>query len=60
MHIYVVDANGGSPRRLTDDQTGGVVPRWSRDGACDLLFVVAFGHKRDLEDPERRRRAGSE
>jgi Tol biopolymer transport system component/DNA-binding winged helix-turn-helix (wHTH) protein len=33
MHIYVVDANGGSPRRLTDDQTGGVVPRWSHDGA---------------------------
>jgi Tol biopolymer transport system component/DNA-binding winged helix-turn-helix (wHTH) protein len=33
MHIYVVAANGGSPRRLTDDQTGGVAPRWSRDGA---------------------------
>jgi dipeptidyl aminopeptidase/acylaminoacyl peptidase len=33
MHIYVVNANGGSPRRLTDDLTGGVVPRWSHDGA---------------------------
>ena len=32
MHIYVVDAGGGPPRRVTDDQTGGVVPRWSRDG----------------------------
>jgi hypothetical protein len=33
MHIYIVDANGGSPRRLTDEQTGGVAPSWSRDGA---------------------------
>ena len=33
MHIYVVDASGGPPRRVTDDQTGGIVPNWSRDGA---------------------------
>jgi Tol biopolymer transport system component len=29
--VYVVDANGGSPRRLTD-VTHGNIPSWSRDG----------------------------
>ncbi|MDQ6665424.1 MAG: winged helix-turn-helix domain-containing protein, partial [Acidobacteriota bacterium] len=29
--IYVVDANGGSPRRLTD-ATHGKIPSWSHDG----------------------------
>lgn len=32
VNIYVVDPDGGAPRRLTDDQTNGVVPSWSRDG----------------------------
>jgi hypothetical protein len=29
--VYVVDANGGSPRRLTD-ATHGMIPSWSHDG----------------------------
>lgn len=39
-HIYVVDATGGTPRRLTDNQTGGAVPAWSRDGAW-IYFTSA-------------------
>ena len=31
IDVYVVDANGGSPRRLTD-ATHGKIPSWSRDG----------------------------
>lgn len=30
--IYVVDANGGSARRVTEDRTHGSVPSWSRNG----------------------------
>jgi Tol biopolymer transport system component len=30
--IYVISANGGSPRRLTEDPGEDVVPSWSRDG----------------------------
>ena len=31
IDVYVVDANGGSPRRLTD-VTHGMIPIWSHDG----------------------------
>jgi dipeptidyl aminopeptidase/acylaminoacyl peptidase len=31
LDVYVVDANGGSPRRLTD-ATHGKIPSWSHDG----------------------------
>jgi eukaryotic-like serine/threonine-protein kinase len=36
--IHVIEAAGGSPRRLTDD---GIVPSWSRDGAW-----IYFGSSR--------------
>jgi Tol biopolymer transport system component/DNA-binding winged helix-turn-helix (wHTH) protein len=32
IDIYVVSANGGPPRRLTDDTTSGMIPSWSHDG----------------------------
>jgi dipeptidyl aminopeptidase/acylaminoacyl peptidase len=31
-HIYVIGADGGQPRRLTDGDAENVVPSWSRDG----------------------------
>ncbi len=30
--VYVMSADGGEPRRLTNGQDGGEVPSWSRDG----------------------------
>src|SRR5262249_30931466 len=30
--IYVIDAEGGNPRRLTDETSEDVAPSWSRDG----------------------------
>ncbi|MEJ7711497.1 MAG: DPP IV N-terminal domain-containing protein [Pyrinomonadaceae bacterium] len=30
--IYVVNAEGGPPRRITDGTANNVVPSWSRDG----------------------------
>ena len=32
LDIYVIGANGGPPRRLTDDTTHGMTPSWSHDG----------------------------
>jgi Tol biopolymer transport system component len=32
LDIYVISANGGPPRRLTDDTTHGMAPSWSHDG----------------------------
>jgi Tol biopolymer transport system component/serine/threonine protein kinase len=31
-NIYVINAEGGTPRRLTTDSSAHVVPSWSRDG----------------------------
>ncbi len=31
-NIYVINAEGGTPRRLTTDSSAHVVPNWSRDG----------------------------
>jgi Tol biopolymer transport system component len=31
-NIYVINAEGGSPRRLTTESSNDVVPTWSRDG----------------------------
>ena len=32
FNVYVVSANSGSPRRLTDNSTTASIPSWSRDG----------------------------
>ncbi len=32
FEIYVVDANGGAPRRLTNDPSDDAIPSWSRNG----------------------------
>ena len=40
--VYVVDANGGSPRRLTD-ATHGKIPSWSHDGTWIYYSSLATG-----------------
>jgi Tol biopolymer transport system component/DNA-binding winged helix-turn-helix (wHTH) protein len=42
IDVYVVDANGGSTRRLTD-ATHGRVPRWSHDGRWIYFSSTATG-----------------
>jgi len=37
-HIYCVDADGGSPRRLTDGDVYEAYPSWSRDGQWVYFF----------------------
>lgn len=41
--IYVIDADGGLPRRLTSDLASEVVPSWSRDGLW-LYFASRAGN----------------
>ena len=38
LEIYVVNADGGPPRRLTSEKSSGAVPSWSRDGRW-IYFV---------------------
>jgi Tol biopolymer transport system component/DNA-binding winged helix-turn-helix (wHTH) protein len=42
-NVYVVSSNGGSPRRLTDDATGGIIPSWSYDGRWIYFCSSASG-----------------
>jgi dipeptidyl aminopeptidase/acylaminoacyl peptidase len=42
--IWVVDANGGSPRRISDHDTADTSPRWSPDGQT-IAFVSAVPEK---------------
>jgi dipeptidyl aminopeptidase/acylaminoacyl peptidase len=39
--IFVVDAEGGEPRRLTDDRCNNTMPQWSPDGR-ELLFNASL------------------
>jgi len=41
-NLYVIDAEGGSPRPITTDDADDVAPRWSRDGRW-----IYFGSNRD-------------
>jgi Tol biopolymer transport system component len=41
--IYVVSANGGEPRRLSDENTWDDKPRWSRDGRS-IYFISTRGN----------------
>jgi TolB protein len=54
-HIYVVDARGGEPRRISAIASGGCEPRFSRDGR--KVVYVNRGHQRPTSrlverDPE--------
>jgi len=44
-NIYVVDANGGSPRRLTESRTHGGLPSWSHDGKWIYFCSAATGRR---------------
>ena len=44
-HIYVVNATGGSPRRMTDSQTRGLLPSWSHDGKWIYFCSAATGRR---------------
>jgi dipeptidyl aminopeptidase/acylaminoacyl peptidase len=43
MDVYVVDANGGAPRRLTSDRVRGMMPSWSRNGKWIYFSSAASG-----------------
>lgn len=45
--IYVMDADGGDPRQVTDDTLGGIGPTWSPDGA-QIAFVTDQGGNWDI------------
>ena len=41
--VYLVDANGGPPRRLTQDATHGTIPSWSHNGIWIYFSSTATG-----------------
>ena len=45
-NVYIVNAAGGKPRRLTDDAVDSIVPGWSRDGRW-VYFTKDFGSRRE-------------
>jgi tricorn protease-like protein len=47
IDIYAIDASGGSPRRLTGDQTHGMIPSWSRDGKW-IYFASAVTGRNEI------------
>ena len=47
-HIWIIDADGGSPRRLTTQAGNEHVPTWSRDGRWIYFSSVQGGAARDL------------
>jgi dipeptidyl aminopeptidase/acylaminoacyl peptidase len=47
MGIFVMDAEGGDPRRVTDDTLGGIGPTWSPDGT-QIAFITDQGGNWDI------------
>jgi len=47
MDVYVVDADGGVPRRLTWEPTGSLVAGWTRDGK-EVLFTSTHSSYSDF------------
>jgi len=43
FHVYVVEASGGRPRRITDDTSNEHIPSWSRDGSWLYFFSERTG-----------------
>ena len=58
--IYVMNAEGGNPRRLTTESSNDVVPSWSRDGRWIYFASNRNGAKlAAMESASRRRRSSA-
>ena len=53
--IYVIASDGGTPRQVTTNAAGSMVPAWSRDGTVALLLLATRRSHEYLEDTGGRR-----
>jgi Tol biopolymer transport system component len=50
-HIYVIDASGGRPRRISSESYSDYVPSWSRDGRWIYFFSNRTGRNETWRIP---------
>ncbi len=43
--IYIINKDGGSPKRLTTEKSSENIPRWSKDGKCIYFYSDRTGRQ---------------